>query len=65
VISWREGSRKNEYYKLIAETIKDKFIPPWLELDAGKLEGKILALPKREDVEIKFSGRDIVEYYSR
>ena len=65
VISWREGSKKNEYYKIIVETIKDKFIPPWLELDAGKLEGKVMALPKREDVEIKFSGRDIVEYYSR
>lgn len=65
VISWREGSKKNEYYKLIVETIKDKFIPPWLEVDASKLEGKVLALPKREDVEIKFSGKDIVEYYSR
>jgi len=64
-ISWREGSRKSEYYKIVAETIKDKFIPPWLELDAGKMEGKVSALPKREDVEIKFSGKDIVEYYSR
>jgi len=64
-ISWREGSTKNEFYKLAAEGIKDKIIPAWLQLDGGKMSGKVLALPKREDVEVKFSGKDIVEYYSR
>jgi len=65
VISWREGSTKSEYYKVIAETIEDKVIPQWLEIDTKKMVGKVLALPKREDVELKFSGKDIVEYYSR
>jgi small subunit ribosomal protein S4 len=65
VISWREGSTKSEYYKVMAEEIKDKIIPSWLELDTSKMAGKVLALPKREDVEVKFSGKDIVAYYSR
>ena len=64
-ISWREGSTKTEYYKVAAEAIKDKLIPTWLQLDTEKMAGKVLALPKREDVEVKFSGKDIVEYYSR
>ncbi|MFC1905835.1 30S ribosomal protein S4 [Chloroflexota bacterium] len=64
-ISWREGSTKNEYYKVVAEIIQDKVISPWLQLDTKKMTGKVLALPKREDVEVKFSGKDIVEYYSR
>ena len=64
-IFWREGSKKTEYYKVAAEAIKDKLIPAWLQLDAPKMAGKVLALPKREDVEVKFSGKDIVEYYSR
>jgi small subunit ribosomal protein S4 len=65
VISWREGSVKSEYYKVMAEGIEDKIIPQWLEIDTKKMVGKILALPKREDIEVKFSGKDIVEYYSR
>jgi small subunit ribosomal protein S4 len=65
VISWREGSIKTEYYKVISETIKDKVILPWLEIDSEKMMGKVLSLPKREDVEVKFSGKDVVEYYSR
>jgi len=65
IISWREGSTKSEYYKVMAEGIKDKIIPSWLELDTSKMAGKVLALPKREDVEVKFSGKDIVAYYSR
>ena len=65
VISWREGSTKGEYYKVIAEGIEDKLVPQWLEIDTEKMVGKVLALPKREDVEVKFSGKDIVEYYSR
>lgn len=64
-VSWREGSTKTEYYKVAAKRIEDKVIPTWLQLDAQKMTGKVLALPKREDVEVKFSGKDIVEYYSR
>lgn len=65
VISWREGSTKTEYYKVIVETMKDKVVPTWLEIDPKKMVGKVLVLPKREDIEVKFSGKDVVEYYSR
>jgi small subunit ribosomal protein S4 len=65
IVSWRAGSTKTEYYKVVVETVTDKVIPTWLELDAKNMVGKILALPKREDIDLKFSGKDIVEYYSR
>jgi small subunit ribosomal protein S4 len=65
IISWRQGSTKTEYYKVVSETIQDKVVPPWLEIDPKKMVGKVLSLPKREDVEVKFSGKDVVEYYSR
>ena len=64
-VSWREGSTKTEYYKVLPEEIGDKIIPVWLQLDTQKMVGKVLALPKREDLEVKFSSKDIVEYYSR
>ncbi len=64
-ISWREQSTKNEYYKRLAETIEAKTVLNWLNLDRGNLLGQVLSLPTPEDVEAKFAGQSIVEYYSR
>lgn len=64
-ISWREGSTKTEYYKLLTESIKAKLVPNWLSLDREKLVGKVVSLPTPEDAEAKFDGKSIVEYYSR
>ena len=64
-ISWREGSSKTEYYKLILQSIKAKSVPSWLSLDVQNLVGQILSLPTPEDVDAKFEVKSIVEYYSR
>jgi len=64
-ISWRAGSTKTEYYKIMTETIGDRVVPGWLELETDKMIGRVRALPVREDVEVKFDGKAIVEYYSR
>ncbi len=64
-ISWRAGSTKTEYYKIVVETIGDRVVPAWLELETDKMIGRVRALPAREDVEVKFDGKAIVEYYSR
>lgn len=64
-ISWREQSAKSEYYKTLKETIEAKTVLNWLSLDRANLEGKILSMPTPEDIEAKFEGPIIVEYYSR
>ncbi len=64
-IQWRQGSTKNKYYAVVKETIKDKVIPAWLSLDKETLEGKVLSLPTRSDVEAALNEKLIVEYYSR
>ena len=64
-ISWREGSMKNEYFKIAKAGIEDKVVPGWLALDVENMTGKILTLPTIEDIEVKFDGTAIVEYYSR
>lgn len=65
VIAWREGSKKTEYYKIIAQTIESKAVVNWLELDRQNLSGKVLALPTVNDIDSRFDGTAIVEYYSR
>lgn len=64
-ISWRESSSKNEYYKQLLESIESKTVLGWLSLDMEKLVGRVVSLPTPEDVEAKFEGKSIVEYYSR
>ncbi len=65
VITWREGSKKNAYFKAIVESIESKAIVNWLQLDRQTLSGKVLALPTVNDIDSKFEGTAIVEFYSR
>jgi len=64
-ISWKQGSTKTEYYKQLVETIKAKSVLSWLSLDGQNLVGQVLSLPTPDDIDAKFEGKSIVEYYSR
>ncbi|MDD4875545.1 MAG: 30S ribosomal protein S4 [Dehalococcoidales bacterium] len=64
-ISWREGSTKNEYYKQLQESIGSITVLSWLNLDRQNIIGKVTSLPTPDDVDAKFDGKTIVEYYSR
>ena len=64
-ISWREGSTKTEYYKQLLQSIESKSVLSWLSLDRQNLVGQVLSLPTPDDIDAKFEGKTIVEYYSR
>ena len=40
-------------------------VPSWLEADAEKLEGKVVALPTREEIDTPIQEHLIVELYSK
>lgn len=40
-------------------------MPKWLEFDTETLTGKILDLPKREDIDLNIKEHLIIELYSR
>lgn len=64
-IKWRETSTKTEYYKRIAEEIKEGSVPNWLSLDKESMTGRVLNLPAKDDIEAAFNVKAVVEYYSR
>lgn len=64
-IGWREGSRKTEYYKQLVESIEAKNVLNWLSLDRQNMVGQVLTLPTPEQVDAKFDGKAVIEYYSR
>jgi small subunit ribosomal protein S4 len=62
VVSIKDKSRTNPLIASAVETAKGRGIPAWL---AAQFQGKVVALPKREDVSIPISEKLIVELYSK
>ncbi len=63
VISVKEKSKTSPKFKDLAE--KSTTVPGWIEADSEKLEGKLIALPKREDIDLPIEEHMIIELYSR
>jgi small subunit ribosomal protein S4 len=64
-IGWREGSKKTEYYKTLAESIGAKSVLGWLSLDRANMVGQVITMPTPDQVDAKFDGKAVIEYYSR
>ena len=66
VITVAETKRGKTYFTNQQELLKQKQgVPAWLELEAGKWSGKVVALPKRDDVGISVDPQMVVEFYSK
>ncbi len=65
VISVRPESRQTTYFKDLRENLGQRAIPAWLSLDAEKLEGRVLAMPARQEIDVPVQEQLIVEFYSR
>lgn len=64
-ISWKPESTKTEYYKQLVQSIEGRSVLSWLSLDRQNLAGRVLLLPTPDDIDAKFDGKTIVEFYSR
>ena len=65
VISVRDNARQFASIKQLREEGSAKPIPKWLELVAENPTGKVVMLPKREDIDFSVEEHLIVEFYSR
>jgi len=65
IISIRKSSLNLTPFKDLKTKLKKVKLPSWLSSNVNKLEGKVISLPKREDVNIPVDLKMVVEYYSR
>lgn len=65
VIAISEKSRKSEKIKSLIEEFGKKPMPKWIDKAAEAYEGKIIALPARDDIDYEVSEHLIVELYSK
>jgi small subunit ribosomal protein S4 len=65
VVAIKEKSRSNEQVKASVETARARGVPAWLDLTPESFSGKVVELPKREDIKLPIQEQLIVELYSK
>ena len=65
VVSIKERSRANEQIKASVETARARGVPAWLDLTPESFSGRVVELPKREDIKLPIQEQLIVELYSK
>lgn len=65
VVAVREKSKSSARIKQIVEENEKRVIPKWLSMDKNKLEGRVLQLSDREDIDYDVEEHLIVELYSK
>ncbi len=65
VIAVCQKSQASVKFKTLLEEYGKKSVPQWIEKAPEAFEGKIAALPSREDIDYEVSENLIVELYSR
>ena len=63
VIKVKERSQSSPKFKEIKEM--SITVPSWMSVDVDKLEGKVVALPRREEIDTPIAEHLIVELYSK
>ncbi len=65
MVSVREESRQLPVFKEIIESGGSSGSGEWLEMDLENLSGRIIRLPRREEIDVPIEEHLIVELYSR
>ncbi len=65
VIAVREKSKDSPRFQEIAAAAAHRTVPNWLSAEPTTLQGQVLALPTREEIDAQIQEHLIVELYSR
>mgnify|MGYP003430896059 FL=1 len=63
IIKIREGSKAKKIFTNLTERLKDYKAPSWVSFDEAKMEGKVLAKPKKDETFLDLNV--VLEFYSR
>ncbi len=65
VIAVREKSRTSDKMKAVLEMTEGRVVPKWLDVNRETMEGKVIAAPQRDDIDLPIEEHLIVELYSK
>ncbi len=64
-IAVMEASRNLKAMARALDLTSHRGVPPWLEFDREQMKGRVVSLPRREDVNFPIQEQMIVELYSK
>ena len=64
-IAVKENKKDNKYFTALKQAPKSGTMPKWVEFDTETLTGKVVDLPKREDIDLIINEQLIIELYSK
>ncbi|MGH9450570.1 MAG: 30S ribosomal protein S4 [Terriglobia bacterium] len=64
-IEVREGSKQRPSIQRALDLTGSRSLPSWLEFNREKMKGRVISLPKRDDVNFPIQEQMIVELYSK
>lgn len=65
VIAVRDSSKESPRVKELMERAAEKSHPAWVEYDSDAAQGRIVAMPRRDEIDAPIQEHLIVELYSR
>ena len=65
VVGVRPESRRAKYFKERKDLLGKREVPAWLSFDEETLDGRVLVLPTRQEIDVPVEEQLIVEFYSR
>lgn len=65
VVAVAQKSRNSEKIKAVIEAFGSRPIPEWLDYDSNAMQGKVVRMPNREDIDLEVEEHLIVELYSK
>ena len=65
VVAVAQKSRNSEKIKAVVEAFGSRPIPEWLDYDSNAMQGKVVRMPNREDIDLEVEEHLIVELYSK
>lgn len=64
-MTWMERSKNSTLHEIVQHQAARRTPPEWLEMNSQSMQGRVLRLPERDDMDIRIDDRLIVEFYSR
>ena len=65
MVAVREKSRSSVKFEAILNSTEGRIVPKWLDMNRETMEGRVVALADREDIDLPIEEHLIVEYYSK
>ncbi len=65
VIAVREKSRNSVKFESVLASTESRIVPKWLDMNRDTMEGRVIALAEREDIDLPIEEHLIVELYSK